>query len=380
MSPTTSGSSPSLLVRYLSACAIVLAAVGVRWLFDPLLGTSVPFITVYPALGIVAFYFGLGPSILALIVGLVGLNYLIAPLRGAISEPRPATAMSVISLFGVGLFIAFGEYRRRDVEKLQESESKLREARVQLENKVQERTVELAASVAQLEKEVETRKNAEQQLRELSGALLRAQDAERRRIARDLHDNTGQILTALKLRLSALQNQIRGDPLQSELASEIQDLAKQSIQDIRTTSHLLHPPLLDELGFKSAAEWLVEGLAERSGLSAKTDLLMLPLPKDIELGLFRILQESLTNAVRHSGSRTVEVRLNSHNGNAVLTVRDYGKGIDPMVLATLQKTGTGLAGMRERLRDLGGQLDVYSDGTGTIITTTIPFSNSQQLN
>jgi signal transduction histidine kinase len=219
---------------------------------------------------------------------------------------------------------------------------------------------------------------SERSLRNLTGRLLQLQDEERRRFSRELHDSLGQYLAAVKMNLDMFANSQPAD----KLLSEAIHLLDQSIAETRTISHLLHPPLLDEAGFSSAAKWYLDGFSQRSGIAVKADL---PddvgrLPKAIELGLFRVLQESLTNIHRHSGSSKAEVVLRLSPDTVVLEVRDYGKGIAPELLRNFQTRGTnsgvGLAGMRERLRELGGQLNIQSRRPGTLICVTMPLPQS----
>ena len=167
------------------------------------------------------------------------------------------------------------------------------------------------------------------QLQNLSQRLLRVQDEERRRVARDLHDSTGQTLTALKISVAILQRKLENDPGTRQDLCEIALLADQALQEIRTTSYLLHPPMLDEAGFTSAAQWYVEGFAQRSGMRVRMDFApeVERLPDTIETALFRVLQESLTNVHRHSGRSEVDVCFQREAQAVILEVRDYGRGI-----------------------------------------------------
>jgi signal transduction histidine kinase len=238
------------------------------------------------------------------------------------------------------------------------------------------RTVEAERQAhAEMESLVERRTST---LRQLSLRLLQTQDGERRRIARELHDGVGQYLASLKMNLDQLQR-CEGPKVRSELFSECLQAVERCITDTRTISYLLHPPLLDEIGFASAAQWYVDGFAQRSGIRTKLDL-----PPDlnrlaalVELTLFRILQESLTNVHRHSGSLAVEIQLTVDAQNVILAVTDFGKGIPVAALRKFRGNGTnmgvGLSGMRERLADLDGQLDIRSDASGTTVSATIPF-------
>jgi two-component system, NarL family, sensor kinase len=214
-------------------------------------------------------------------------------------------------------------------------------------------------------------------LRRLSVKLLRVQDEERRRIARELHDSLGQDLTAAKISLDMLAQDIPNDSVHLR---DAQQLVDRSIADTRTLSHLLHPPLLDEAGFVSAARWYGEGFGKRSGIAAQ---LQLPegvhrFPRHTETALFRILQEVLTNVHRHSGSRAVEVCVTADPSRVVLTVKDFGSGVPQEVLDRFWKTGAvgvGLAGIRERLKELGGTLEIESSLECALLKSTIPASS-----
>jgi PAS domain S-box-containing protein len=271
-----------------------------------------------------------------------------------------------------------------DLSDLKRTEAELRTAHCEMEQKVEERTQQLAKSLSTLNSEMATRKKTEQELRELSARLLRLQDEERRRVARDLHDSTGQTLTAMKLALASLENLVATVPNARKLIDDLNSLTDHALQDVRTTSHLLHPPLLDEAGFSSAARWYVEEFGKRSGVMAKLELATLRLSKDKELAFFRILQESLSNVLRHSGSEAVDIHLGSLDRDAILTVRDYGKGIPSEKLNSFHETGAGvgvgLGGMKQRVRQLGGHLTVDSDSTGTSVRATLPLDNAGESN
>lgn len=231
-------------------------------------------------------------------------------------------------------------------------------------------------SRAQLESLVLQRTAA---LQNLSHRLLKAQDEERRRVARDLHDSTGQTLTALKMGLAALEQKLKQTQYTSDMMSEIAALADQALQEIRTTSYLLHPPMLDEAGFTSAAQWYVDGFGKRSGIKVKLDLATKRerLPITIETALFRVLQESLTNVHRHSGALEVSIRFEYQAETVMLEIRDCGRGIPTELLNRLREasseTGVGLAGMRERLNELNGKLEIESDGHGTSMRAIVPL-------
>ena len=218
-------------------------------------------------------------------------------------------------------------------------------------------------------------------LQNLSQRLLRVQDEERRRVARDLHDSSGQTLTALKLSIGLLQKELANDERISEELTGIALLADEALQEIRTTSYLLHPPMLDEAGFTSAAQWYVEGFARRSGMKVRLDFAseVERLPNPIETALFRVLQESLTNVHRHSGASEVDVRFVREAQAVILEVRDYGRGIPQQLLSRLgqsaRDSGVGLSGMCERMNELKGELEITSADPGTRLRAIVPLSS-----
>ncbi len=227
-------------------------------------------------------------------------------------------------------------------------------------------------------------RRSERTTRELAASLMRAQDDERRRIARDLHDSTGQNIIAATLVASRVE-QALPESARAEF-HQLGDLLQQSIREIRTVSYLLHPPLLDEAGLGLAVRNYVEGFSKRSGIVVDLDL-----PSDLErmspeaeLALFRVVQEALTNVSRHSGSATACIRIapESHAGMAVvvLTVEDAGSGMPHIVGIRRRRgstsagagSGVGLASMRERLQQVGGRLDIQSEIGRTVVTATVP--------
>ena len=217
------------------------------------------------------------------------------------------------------------------------------------------------------------------ELQKLTQRLLKVQDEERRKLARDLHDSTGQTLAALKISVILLQKNCKQDPATLAAVADITQLADQAIEEIRTTAYLLHPPLLDEVGFSCAAEWFIEGFAKRSGINVKAEIASsLPrLPKNVEIALFRVLQESLTNVHRHSGASQASIFFRHDPVAVILEIRDFGKGIPEERLRLLHgiaaESGIGFAGMRERMHELNGTLDIESDGCGTILRATVPL-------
>lgn len=227
-----------------------------------------------------------------------------------------------------------------------------------------------------LNEELKAREQAEASLRTLSVRLLELQDQERRKFSRELHDSLGQYLVGVKMNLTMLGKSV---PANTLIAESIK-LLDQAMTETRTISHLLHPPLLDETGFASAARWYVEGFAKRSGIQTSLDM---PedfgrFPDSLELVLFRVLQESLTNVHRHSKSKKADVSVKLSPEYVALRIRDYGKGIPADVLDHFRNKrahgGVGLAGMRERIHELGGQLEMDSDRNGTQVLATLPRS------
>ncbi len=220
------------------------------------------------------------------------------------------------------------------------------------------------------------------QMRALTGRLMRAQDDERRRIAQLLHETTAQDLAALKMLLARL-NRTSGrlDDSERSALTESMALAEQSIAQVRTLSYLLHPPFLDETGLLSALRWYAAGFAERSGIKVDLDLpeSFERLPLDSETALFRIVQESLINIHRHSGSETARIRLQRDAGMLVLEIADRGRGIPDASLKGIRSgvLGVGIAGMRERTGQLGGCLEITSSDqgpTGTTVRVRVPLA------
>jgi signal transduction histidine kinase len=227
-----------------------------------------------------------------------------------------------------------------------------------------------------LESQVEQRTSS---LRRLSSHLLRVQDDERRKLARELHDSIGQYLVAVKMNLSQLES--RSTRSDAQLLTDSQTLIDQCLSESRTISYLLHPPLLDENGLRSAAEWYVDGFSKRSGieLHLHIDVGLDRLPPDIELALFRALQVTLSNVHRHSGSKSADITIDVQHGQAHLTVRDYGRGFDLKKLDSVREGnsgGVGLAGLRERVAVLGGSFDVIPADPGSLVTITLPVALS----
>ena len=251
-----------------------------------------------------------------------------------------------------------------DVTARKEAEESFRKLAQTLDAEVRARTREL--------------EEQSDQVRELSWRLLTSQDEERRHIARELHDSAGQTLTVLGMSLAQLaQKAGRSAPELAAEAEQIQETVQQLHREIRTTSYLLHPPLLDENGLYSAISWYVEGLLERSGLEIRLDISKEfgRLPREMELVIFRLVQECLTNIHRHSHSETASIRIAREPNQIILDIRDQGKGMSPARLVEIQsgRSGVGISGMRERLRQFEGTMTIESNNSGTRVFATIPL-------
>ena len=258
------------------------------------------------------------------------------------------------------LIEAFNEMLRQ----IQRRDSDLRQAHDGLEMRVKDRTGEL--------------ERAEGDLRALSRRLLYTQDEERRRIARELHEGAGQILAALSLKLSTIH--ARTAKLSRLPMREVEDciaMVEKILGDLRTTAYLLHPPLLEEAGLDSAIRWFVEGFSERSKIPIQMDISasLGRLPREVEIAIFRILQESLTNIHRHSGSRDAIIEIARDAHEVSLEVKDHGRGM-PQPGASAEPE-VGLQGMQERARQLGGSLEIRSGSDGTSVIAVLPLGGEE---
>src|SRR5947199_2899664 len=249
---------------------------------------------------------------------------------------------------------------RRQAEEAELARQELKAINETLEARVQQRTAELQRQISEVQK--------------LSSFLLQAQDEERRRISRELHDSTGQLLVALKLNVNRLKSEFASaNPEGQRLLQDTEAVVEEMSRQLRTMSYLLHPPLLDEAGLVSALRWYVDGFAVRSKIKVDLDL---PaefgrLPRESETAIFRVVQECLTNIHRHSGSSTAKIRLHQHENQVLVEIEDKGKGIPQekqQEMATEGSPGVGIRGMRERIRQLGGTLEINSGASGTVVT------------
>lgn len=462
------------------AALAAVAALLIRQLLNPLLGTQNAYHTAWLAIVFTAWYCGVGPSIVAIAIALTGIWYwFLPPFHSfAMKDERDVFGLLGFLVFSA-VIVALGKSARRTVVKRDEAEEEVMKAHRELEDRVKERTVALEQKNAEVAEkamlldsandaifvktasgtisywnqgaerlygwsmaealgkpphvllrtefpvplqyiesqdqwegelrhtrrdgsqlvvssrwttlrddsgkpvgwleictDITLRKRAEQAARSLSGRILNLQDDERRRIARELHDSLGQYLTALKMNLDLFQ---MSNSNHAAIAKDCSEILDKCLAETRTLSHLLHPPLLDESGFGSAARWYVDGFAQRSGIAVNLDLPaeLGRMHKDVEIALFRAVQEALTNVHRHSGGSVVDIKLNVDAEQVQLEIKDNGRGIPENKLNRLlegaAEAGVGLAGMRERIRELGGSLQIQSDKAGTNLFVTVPI-------
>jgi signal transduction histidine kinase len=355
--------SRSNLLRYSLAVASAVLASAACAGVQHFVGIAGCYAVLLLAVTFSAWYCGAGPALVSVLLCLIAASF------GFVPRMHAFTAMNIERWVGVLVFLAgsvvvvlMGEWRRAENERLLRAQD-------ELEDRVRERTADLDV--------------VNRNLRELSARLMQLQDDERRRIARELHDSVGQTLAALGMNLSLVRNDIeRLSGIVSAL-NDSENLVREMSSEVRTISHLLHPPLLDEAGLCSAVRWYIDGFAQRSGI--KVDL-HLPedfgrLPAEMETAIFRVIQESLTNIHRHSGSPVARIQLRQVGDQVAVEVSDKGKGIPPDKLEEMSSTGTpgvGIRGMRERLRQLGGALEIESAKVGTVVSVRLPLERSSR--
>jgi signal transduction histidine kinase len=381
--------------RYSVALMTAAVAILLRWLLDPLLGHVAFYVTVYIAVTFCAIVCGYLPAILSGVLGFLGIFYWFVDPRHSLLLIRPSEIHSIVGAFLVcAVLIALGQANRSKQLQLNDSvyaltaearerksaQQELRRARDQLELRVKARTRELSEALARLESEVTVRQQAEQHLRYLSLRLMTLQDEERRRIARELHDTAGQTLAAMKMSIALISQTDGTTPGLQPLIDDLNALADDALQEVRTASYLLHPPLLDEAGIASAARWFVDGFVRRSGIQVQCEIQqgMPRPPRACELVLFRVLQESLTNVHRHSGATSASIHLNLDNSQFCLEISDNGRGIPEEDLRRMDtssgRAGVGVSGMRERVGELGGHLEIRSCHPGTSVCVELPLA------
>jgi len=352
--------------RYAVALAATVAALLLSRALTPSAGVAFPYLAFFPALVFSALFCGVWPSALATIVALLGMRYwFIAPVQSFSLPDAPQSISLLAFLLASSVVVGIGEMHRR-------SKETLRRTHEDLEGRVQERTAELA--------------KANEELGDLTARLLHLQDEERRRIARELHDSVGQSLAALNMNLSSLGGDLERLAKATSTVSDSTALVNDMTKDIRTISYLLHPPLLDEAGLASALKMYIEGFTERSKITVE---LQFPdhfdrLPRDLETTIFRLVQESLTNIHRHSGSSVARISVLCVDSEVQIRVEDQGKGVSSEKKSHLLSNGTpgvGIRGMRERLRQLGGSLEISSEGNGrgTVVAARLPLATTRAM-
>jgi signal transduction histidine kinase len=344
--------------RYVAALLPVLAALAVARELAPLFGESLLYAALFPAIAFAAWWCGVGPTVLSTLVAVVAVKYWFLPPVHTIGTITARQLLDMIALaLGAGMIGAMGEMRRRENHTLRTEQG-------ELEERVRQRTAELDV--------------ANEGLRDLTARLMQLQDDERRRIARELHDSVGQTLAALSMNLSAIEGDIKRLSHTTKTIADSAALVQNMNKEVRTISHLLHPPLLDEAGLVSALRWYIDGFTQRSQIAVELEI---PedfgrLSRELETGIFRTVQECLTNIHRHSGSPTAKIFLTRIDHEVRLQIKDHGVGIpgDKLEEMALSATpGVGIRGMRERLRQLGGTLEIDCDRGGTIVEARLPL-------
>jgi PAS domain S-box-containing protein len=269
--------------------------------------------------------------------------------------------------------------RKRIDRELHENEQRFRALADALDTQVQFRTQELRRRNAEILQQSD-------QLQDLSGRLMSAQDEERRRIARELHDSAGQSLAALGMMIGGIERQAKHNPAQlAQSIKDARDLIQELTREIRTTSYLLHPPMLDECGLSSALRWYVDGLGKRSGLSIALNIpdQLERLAPETELAIFRLVQECLTNIHRHAESKSAVIRIAREPNKIYVEVQDHGKGMSQECLAEVRsqgaRVGVGIRGMRERVRHCQGELSLDSNALGTKISAIFPAKKAAAM-
>ena len=363
-------------IRHLAAIASVVAALGVT------LSARSTFEDPFYALFLVAVLFsswegGLAPGVVAAIASVFLLDFYFAP------APRSRTITSD-DLVHLVIFLMVAVAVNHMNRKRKAAEGGLKQRRDELEIEVARRTTQIQESNAMLSREVEVRGHAEANLRKLSAQLLHLQDEERRRIARELHETIAQSLAALKMDLSIVdRSRDNLDLPASEALTDARSLTEQSMREVRTLSYLLHPPLLDEAGLPSALSWYCHGFTKRSGIEVALDLdpSLERLSQEMETTVFRLVQECLTNIHRHAGSPDARIGIRRERNRLAISITDRGRGMTRQQLeaTTGSGAGVGVSGMRERVKQMGGQMSISSNPTGTTVSVQLPLIEESRV-
>jgi signal transduction histidine kinase len=364
--------------RYIIAMVLTAVFLVVRGALDPSIGNYVPYLAVLPAVILSAWFGGLGPSIVATLLAFVGEQYwFIPPVRTLRLENEAQVTGTVVYFVVSGTIILFAEMNRRTLAKLTSSQQRLKlaneelaKAQDELEMRVRERTWQLGQKNQELANQTEM-------VRNLSGQLLQSQDDERRRIARELHDDINQRLALLAVNLDRLKQDIPGSAEEAqkgavEATKQVQDLGS----DVQALSHRLHSSKLEYLGLAVAAAGFCREISDRQQMEIDFQAENIPkeLSDEISLCLFRVLQEAVQNGAKHSGSRHLQVSLSVASNEIQLTVRDSGIGFDPD--RAVKGRGIGLTSMKERLKLVNGEISIDSQlQRGTTIRARVPLAS-----
>src|SRR5262245_60647205 len=363
MVQTSHGRPHPVFLRYLAPVVGVIAALGLTVSARSLFVTT-SYALFLAAVMFSSWYGGLTPGLIAVLFSLLALDrYFVSP--------DLSRVLSRDDIVHLGTFLLVAGFINHLNRSRMCAEKKLIRSHQELQVQVNERTADL--------------QKANDTLRRLSGQLMQIQDEERRHMARMLHETVAQSLAALKMDLGVVKrgDESLGDGARDALEEAVA-LSDQCIREIRTLSYLLHPPLLDEAGLSSALRWYIAGFEQRSGIKVKLDLSveLRRLPRNIEITAFRIVQECLTNVHRHAGSPTAVIRITKAGDSLAVEVSDQGHGMPARVQAAdagsgdHDGVGVGIMGMKERVKQVGGCLDIRSSNRGTTITAILPYQET----